>query len=150
MTKQRAQGYLAAMIDGEGSVICNPPRRTVTIFNTDRGIIDKCIEACNTLGLTYKISLRKSSNRLHKPCYDMWLGGRENLSKLHKLVSLGSESKQQALNEIQDSWVFKPSPTKAELSRLLKAGLTHREIGERLGYASHYPVQYHLRRCGLL
>jgi hypothetical protein len=50
MTRDEARYYLAALIDGEGSVR-HPPRREVTIGNTNPEIIERLYECCYTLGL---------------------------------------------------------------------------------------------------
>lgn len=66
MTREQAEGYLAAIIDGEGCVYLNEEvgaargrHRRVTVVNTERAIIDATLDACRVLGIHAKV-YRKS------------------------------------------------------------------------------------------
>lgn len=107
-----------------------------------------CFEACNTLGISYKLT--KRTTRSGKPFYTVWIGGRDNLKRLHRCVTLGSADKQAALDEVEDSYVHPRTPTKAQLKDMLRRGLTHREMSAELGYSGHASVYYHLKKCGLI
>lgn len=60
MDTEQAKGYLAAMIDGEGHVSSVRDRRgwakrSVRISNTERDIIDACVEAALALGIEHRV-----------------------------------------------------------------------------------------------
>lgn len=98
MTKAEARYYLAALIDGEGSVRL-PPRREVTVGNTNQEIIDRLYECCSKLGLfpTLTYSRRKP------PARDMMyvsIGGVHNFLLMQKLdLPLADSEKKRRISE---------------------------------------------------
>ncbi len=104
-SKQEAQGYLSALIDGEGWVAEQNSARgrrlyRVTIGNTDRSIIDAGIEAFNMLGITgYYVNTQDRTSSGWLPIHHLIVSNREGLCALHANVTLRCARKQAALDE---------------------------------------------------
>lgn len=99
-------GYLAAMIDGEGSVAIarrdgRIKSRYVCIVNTDESIIEACEEACRALGITFTRSCRRERAR---PLFHVGIYGRANLERLLEVVPLRSGAKAERLREAVESY----------------------------------------------
>lgn len=51
-----ASAYIAAMIDGEGSVLhTKRGDKMVMIYNSETSIIEQCVKMCNVLGIKAKV-----------------------------------------------------------------------------------------------
>lgn len=97
-SKAEARGWLAGIIDGEGSVqeqrvVGRSHVRTVRIVNTDLSLLAAVEEALELLGITFKRYDRSERARLgKKPIFDIVIGGRPNLLRVAALP-LQSEKK---------------------------------------------------------
>lgn len=80
--------YLAAMIDGEGSILYNEKKysRSVAIYNTETEILEKCSSYLNNLGVVYGLT---HTGRICKygESRAIYITGRLNLKKLYSIVS---------------------------------------------------------------
>ena len=90
-----ARYYLAALIDGEGSVECRLPQRRVTIYNTEEDIIDAAIECLNILDIDYSIYEYKTGT--YKNVTNIRISRRANLERLYELVPIMSQRKRELL-----------------------------------------------------
>lgn len=110
MLDHESRGYLAAMIDAEGTVQLGNASakgrkgytRLVVIYNTDRAIIDHTCECLDGLGISYSLYLQEPKGFGTKKLYRITVSGRENLRKLIPLP-IQSE-KLDKLVEIQASY----------------------------------------------
>jgi hypothetical protein len=102
-SREEALGYLAGMIDGEGTVSTNHRHRAVRISNTDMALLAACGEALTLLGIEWRIYPRKSSSRPEHwaQAYDLTIFGRENFLKL---VEVPLRSKKADLIQNLLSW----------------------------------------------
>lgn len=114
-TQEAAAYYLAAMIDGEGSVsvtyTSSPQQnrrcvRYVEVGNTDSGLIAAFIEACDLLGIETRTYV-KPRPKAHPKWSDGWvvqIGKRESLQIVVDKVSIQSSKKQAKLRELLGSY----------------------------------------------
>jgi DNA-binding transcriptional ArsR family regulator len=148
---EEAAGYLAALIDGEGSVYGTGHRRAIFVFNSEVSIIKACLEACDMLGINARARARENAAPMSTvPMWTVSIFGRENLETAERVLRLRSLRKQEALHRAVASYVRRRPVTREELQAMLRAGMTQREMGRKLGYKSHSTVQYHLNRLGIL
>lgn len=89
MTPEQASYYLAAIIDGEGTVKRrreqgNKSPRVCKITNTTPQIIAAVEEACAALGITCKVEHR-GLTRAGTPLWDVCIRNMENFAKLAEL-----------------------------------------------------------------
>jgi hypothetical protein len=145
-----ALGYLAGIIDGEGSISCTSRNMVIRISNTEYSIIQATCECLDLLGVEYIVHEHKRTNHWK----DFWIIGIYRLSNFQKLaeVPLRSENKKWALERILanhkgDRMTHNPDPE--VLKSLYLAGKTHREIAEEMGFKSHSNVQYWLKKYDL-
>jgi hypothetical protein len=57
---EEAAGYLAALIDGEGSVYARTHRRLIQVYNSEEPIIRACLAACRLLGIEARAAMREN------------------------------------------------------------------------------------------
>ena len=79
ISKEAARGYLAGIIDGEGSVYCKGKKAYVSIASTDSDIVFRILECLDLFQINY--SLYKSVLKSGKGCYTVSIR-RRNLDKL--------------------------------------------------------------------
>ena len=115
-----AAAYLAAMIDGEGTVArFNGDRgrdaRFVAISNTDHALIAAIEECCNTLGITYTVNDESPAGARSRK-YNHWtpirqvrIYGQRNFRLLLAVVPIQAPGKQARLRRLVDSYVI-PQP----------------------------------------
>jgi hypothetical protein len=100
--------YLAAFIDGEGSVFWKPnlqrPCRLVGFTNTDKELFDFVCAIFYDLGFRLYIKVKPSSNPKHNTKYDAILrGGKEAYKRFGKIVPLQHRGKRERIEAmIQD------------------------------------------------
>jgi LAGLIDADG-like domain len=83
VSRDEAAGYLSAMIDGEGAVYAVGHNRSIHIYNTDLGVIEGCLEACEVLGIKARCAVRDKPSKLSKhPVWTISFYGRENLERI--------------------------------------------------------------------
>jgi len=116
---ETASAYLAAMIDGEGTVAIPAPsnrNRVVRITNTDWGLIEAVAECCDVLCVDVRIVERAGTKRpAHwARAWDVVISKREALERLLAMVPLRSTKKLERLKAIVET--YRPRrPTPAEL-----------------------------------
>jgi hypothetical protein len=150
---QTAAGYVAAMIDGEGSVSCTPKHRGIRVGNTDMALLDAYEEALGILGVQYT----RIQKKRRPPWKDMAVTsifGRRNLETILRDVPIRAPEKRRRLKVAVDSFVMpnyyrKHEVTRERLLELVERGLTQREIAAALGLKSHSNAQHHLEKHGL-
>jgi hypothetical protein len=149
-TASEAAGYLAAMVDGEGSVRAHGHQRSVHVWNSDEDIVNACLAACRILGVEARCSVRANpAPKATVPLFGVSIYGRENLEQLERKIVLQSSRKCDGLRRAVASYSRRRPVTRDELISMIDRGLTHREMALELGYKGHGTVQYHLRRLGL-
>lgn len=155
--QDQAVGWLAGIIDGEGSVSMRPNRnigsqsftREVRITNTDVGMLVAAEHVLRDLGVDFKRYDRSDRERLgNKPIYDISITGKENLDKLHEVLPLMT-TKKHVLHQAVTSYVRKNRPPQDELEQHVAAGLSDAQIAERYGvtagavwfWRKHYGIE---------
>jgi hypothetical protein len=96
-SRSEAAGYLAAMIDGEGTV--SERRRLVVIYNTDLSIIDATTVACEMLGIHCRVKRHKMQDG-RKPMWNVIISRQSELIRLAESALPKSEAKRAALVRI--------------------------------------------------
>jgi hypothetical protein len=84
------------------------------------------------------------------PMWTVSIYGRANLSRASEVLRLRSERKRTALLRAVNSYTRRWPVAREEFEAMIRQGLTHREMAEKLGYKSHGTVQHHLKRLGIL
>lgn len=151
---QSALGYVAGLIDGEGSVSVGVKHRAVRMGNTDLGIIEAYEEALAVLGIQSKRTFKPSPRPEWKPLYIVTIWGRRNLELVLEMVPLRDVGKKAKLKANVESFVLPNyyrhhEVKKEQLEVLIDRGLTQREIASELGLGSHGNAQYYLTKYGL-
>jgi hypothetical protein len=150
-SRDTAAGYLAAMIDGEGTVgLYRKPwvSRAIRITNTERTLIDACSEACLLLGIEHSIDDGRAL-RSGKTSWTLTIGKTAALSIVADCVPLRSARKSATLAEALATARPDNRPSREVLEQLYvfedrSAG----EIGRLLG-ASPRSVRTWLRAEGV-
>lgn len=94
MNADTATGYLAAMIDGEGTVHhVGRRQRYVVIYNTEIDILDATELACQVLGIECRRKEHKNNNAPKRQCYGIYIFGRENLQKVYDAMPANTRKK---------------------------------------------------------
>ena len=148
-TDEAAAYYLAAMIDGEGTVrhsksyINKNGKRTcgtrlIGISNTDSNIIDATTEALDQLGIEYTCKRnvpRKSEN--HKPISLITIHSRVNLAKVFEMVPIQQKFKQDRLRSLLDS--YRRMPSDQDINKLyFGQNLSSRRVADLLDCSYKY------------
>jgi hypothetical protein len=119
-TPRTAAFYLAALIDGEGTVT-DPGRarskHVVRITNTDYSIIQAAVACCTLLKVVCQVYERSPKRSPHKRCWDVQVTGRANLERLARLP-LVCLRKATRLQRIITSYHRPPRPRPGTLRRL--------------------------------
>lgn len=126
--------YLAAIIDGEGSVCCKGSVRYITLCNTDFGVIEYTEKCLNLLDIKY--SKRFSETWRDKKIATIQISGRGNLIRAFVRIPLKSIKRKklgQIVQEFHKSNHRAKRPSKEILREEYQSGLTQREIGLRYG-----------------
>jgi intein/homing endonuclease len=153
--RSEARGWLAGVIDSEGSVSMRPLKgrgfvRDVRVTNTDGALLDRVAEVLDSMGVSYTVYDRSDRARLgSKPISDLVVTGKSNLEKL-LVLSLVTE-KGDKLREALDSYIRLRKPPMAELAEMMTT-MSDREIGVRYGVTKgavqQWRVGYGLKRRG--
>lgn len=147
-----AAGYVAALIDGEGSVGTRPDDG-VRIFNTDISIIRACEEALDVLDIKYSTVLY-NANHGHKAIHRVGIYGQENLKWLADVVTLRSANKNENLRILVASYKRKPYysadrvPKKQWKKWYVSQKMGTREIASLIGCGKS-TVSYNLKKHGI-
>lgn len=93
---EMAKGYLAGIIDGEGSVYCNGKKAYVSVGSTDTDIIFRIIECLDVLGVRY--SIYRNQIKSGKEFYNISIPRRQ----VEKLIELpyGCERKIEKMKKV--------------------------------------------------
>lgn len=133
-TAQSAAFYLAAMIDGEGTVTALTARnsaRAVKITNTDFDLITACVECLTALKITARVYERSAKRCVRKRTWDVNVYGRDNLERLLRLPfrCLWKKSRVEALLAS-----YRPRrPSKGVLKKRLAAGDSLADLAAECG-----------------
>jgi hypothetical protein len=144
-TFDEARGYLAGMIDGEGTVTAiasaKTPRR-IRVCNTDASILTAAQEACDVLGLTTTTQWHLRLKRPHHlPLAQISITGKENLQRVADIVPIRSATKIERLKLLIEAWDASRWP----MTRL-GVRVTHCKNGHALDEANTLLLK-HGRRC---
>ena len=105
--------YVAAMIDGEGSVSLagNPkrPYRAVRITNTDYDLIETTTHFLNELGIRSHIHVKNEADDRVSKCWVISITDRESLTRVAKLP-LASSVKVNRLARLLSSYTSSSKP----------------------------------------
>lgn len=153
-TSQEAAAYLAAMIDGEGTVSVHSARssnRTVRIANTDWELILAVEECCALLDIGCVIRKRlPPAKKNWKIGWDVTISGRANLKKVKAAVPLRSPQKIRRLDQLLASYSRPQMPTKEQLVRMyVDEKKSYAEIMKAFGVGSTNTVSYWLKKHGI-
>ncbi len=100
-TKDEAAAYLAAMIDGEGSVYApewkTSNRRQVCISNTDWDIICATTRCCDVLGVPYRLDVRLKNGNGILPIHRVRIGTTAAIATLAATVPVQCKRKMEGL-----------------------------------------------------
>lgn len=133
-TREQAAYYLAAMIDGEGTVAKADGRtnKMARVTNTDRRLIAACEECCEALDIAYTVVPRKAYKAHWASGWDLVVSGKENIGRLSALP-LRSLAKKQRLLALLAS--YRPARPAPELLRELYVdrGMSIKAIGRYIG-----------------
>jgi hypothetical protein len=138
LNREVALGYVAAMIDGEGSISPSSRNMSVRIGNTDPSIIEATCEALDVLEIEYSV-LTYANGVQSVNIYRL-----RNFKKLAE-VPIRSAAKIKKLQTILVNHKgdrLTHNPDKEELQHLVSIGLTDREIAEVMGFRSHSNLQF--------
>lgn len=139
MRKLDPASYLAALIDGEGSVAHGPTVRCVEIANTEYELLVAAVECCDALGIRANLSREYAPHRnSKKPYKKLRITGRDNLRRLLAVVPLQSGRKHAQLAAMATSfknsgYVRRADLPVAQLRQMRHAGKSQREIGQFFG-----------------
>ena len=106
MTRKEAAAYLAAMVDGEGTVsVAKGPRpyRAVRITNTDPDLIEATCECCRRLDITYNVQTKNEADAKRSKCWVVTITNRASIEKVAKLP-LRASSKRWRLGKLISSY----------------------------------------------
>jgi DNA-binding transcriptional regulator YiaG len=153
VTREQAIGYLAGIIDGEGSV-CGGSNRHVAIANTDRAIIDATVTACEAVGIEPRVN-GPYQPRSRKKWSEFWvvvIRGPANL-QLASELPLAATKKREALIELATfpcRRYTRTSEIPAEELRALYEGrrLTQGEVAAEMGVAKS-TVERWMQKAGI-
>jgi len=150
ISPEQAAAWLGGIIDGEGHVrhgLTQVGTKTknrykcITITNTDQSILDACQEALELLSIDWKRHMKPinkygqcKDGSFRKPCFVIWIMGRENLIKINELVPIRSIQKKEALETAIASYVTDP----IEKGRRISEG---RRLGKEKRLALGLPLR---------
>lgn len=146
MNEVQAGAYLAAMIDGEGSVDVTRDR-CVRIANTEQSIIEAIQACCAVLGIDYNVQIRHRDG--YAPVTIIGIYGKDQLTKLLELPIQSAKKKaklEQAIVSFKRATYIRKrnQPSKRQIASMIQAGMTQREMAVALGMKSHANVQYYI------
>lgn len=145
--RQFALGWLAGIIDGEGSV--SDRHKVVKVANTDPNIIAATKSVLGMLHVPFWTQTRFYDNEKWKPITNVLIHGKRNFEILTNRLVLQSEQKRGALKRLPS--LYKPV-RQVDAKLLRRLYITERKsqktIAVMLGWKPHN-VQYACRRLGL-
>lgn len=149
-----AAGYLAAMIDGEGTVALPTAGRKyskgVNVANDDEDIVEAVLEAAQMLGLTPFIEKRKRENG--KIGHLVWFCRWADIEKIGRLVPVRSIRKAQKIQRIvvekKPPDIVRRPPKEVLEQKYLTEMQSASQIAEGLGtwqaVVRHWLKEYHV------
>ncbi len=139
--------YIAGFIDGEGSILINPPRVRIYISNTNKPIL---IEIKNFLKCGTIFDVKRKENKNWSKQYMFVLSNHKDclivLQHLKNKLIIKKDKCQEAINYISNKRWQGDYLSKEELIKLKH--LSYRKIAKQLG-VSHYCVFRYLRKYGI-
>lgn len=154
MNTDVAAGYLAAMIDGEGTVGNRPRvvmkrwitvRKSASIVNTERSIIDRIIICCEVLGIRHTVTYADRPG-----CKRIWhvrFSSREAFIRLNRLP-FGSDLKRAKMAAVVASYKHEPLDPETLRSLYWDEGKTFQEIAALIG-TTYGRVQHAFKKHGI-
>lgn len=132
--EKNAPGYLAAMIDGEGSVTFHRAgySRGVKIVNTDPAIIQACKDCCDYLGIGYTTHQPTVKRLNRKQQTVLTIYGRANLERLNSVISLQAPEKARRLEELVSSYTYNQIDHE-QVKNLYESGQSSTQIAKQIG-----------------
>lgn len=109
VAKMCSKVYLAAMIDGEGSVVFQQKKqnRFIAIYSSENQIIQNCIDCLNTLNISYYV-VKTKKQCTHGEFLQLTISNQANLMKLHRCISmLLCERKKALFNDLIGSYKYR-------------------------------------------
>jgi hypothetical protein len=98
VTKDEARGYLAGMIDGEGTVQAVPKKRRIKITNTNPELIEAVLKCCEVLGIKAK-SYPRGFTRIGTPLFEVLVDGLKPLARVRDVVPVQGSDKARKIQE---------------------------------------------------
>ena len=139
---EAAAYYLAAMIDGEGTVGLTRARQSghvngalINIYNTDIDLLERSASACRKLGIRFKvIARRKSARASWKQGYWLLVTNMESVAIISRRVPVASAEKKRRIEAFMErSWIAK-RPSKDSFAAAWEAsGRRSTRAGRMLG-----------------
>lgn len=140
MNRDMALGYLAGIIDGEGTITNSKKgNRRVVIYNTDQSIIDVTCEVLDMLEIEFKVYKRQKMQMIH-------ISRLQNLRKLEE-VPIRCTKKIVKLRKAIEG--YKKMPDSEQIRELIFLGKTDAEIASIMGIGSRTAVIYWRRKFGI-
>ena len=141
--------YLAGFLDGEGSIIINPPRVRLYISNTNKKILDEIKEFVKC-GSVYEVNM-KNKNKKWKKQYGWTIGFHRDvlriLKNLRSKLVVKRELCEKAITYIENKRWHKFYLTKEELMKY-KELKSSRKLAKELG-VSQFSVLKYLKKYNL-
>lgn len=148
MTPDGAAHYLAAMIDGEGTIGNTGFSRHIGIANTDPDIIGAIQRSCEVLGIEYRVVAHKKAQAHYRQRWDVIIGKQASMRKVLDLVPMQASCKVERL-KIALSTYRAPRPAPEVLRRMyVDEQLGTTAISQTLGY-NYSSIRYWLRKDGV-
>lgn len=112
-----AAGYLAAIIDGEGSIDTGGKR--VRVSSTTPEILDATEEACDLLQIEYKRRAEgpRPGSLGTKPVWTTFISRRDNLKRLSEVVDLRCPNKRHLLHNLVNGYKQRTPEEQADFAR---------------------------------
>lgn len=100
MNRDEARGYLAAIIDGEGTIVeGSRQQREIRIYNTDLLIIGAVNEALDLLGIGhYSYPYSRKDRPTKPPLVRVVIGRREDVIRAYEEIPLRSVKRERLRN----------------------------------------------------
>jgi hypothetical protein len=149
-SRDYALGWLAGMIDGEGTVSTRPLRqRHVKIGSTDQELVDALIEVLDMLEVSYRLEVRQYDNPKWRTMTNVIVGHREGIETLAETMRLRHRLKEEKLRGLPATYTSTRLSRDELVSLYVEQGLSQAETARRMGVPTGY-VRNALVRHGLL
>ncbi len=172
-SEREAAGYLAGMIDGEGTVACKRYKlgqykgknvqskvghywvwnRHIRIINTDYEIIEAILECCEKLAIHASCNEVKSPSHKrygYRRAWTVTIGSRDGLTKVMELVPVRCQRKADRIRLALTTFKNTKRPSIEVLrSMYIDRTMSCREIARATGAKTSNTVRYWLEKYGI-